>query len=262
MLSRSFENALSMVSARSMDFTVASVPAMNFPPAVKMLFTCIFYREKTVWSRLDFFGPRWLTNKAQKGTVKSTLFAFCRKSAKKTDEGGPVLKSPKTLEFEKIILERMSNASPNDRINKLMDFSLEDCSYEDQSLTLSFPVEWWMLNSKDTMHGGLICTAFDIGMGMLSLSLVRSGHTPTMQMDVTFVRPVHVDDRCSCTRRPRASAGPYRTSRAKPVRKRPARSAQRPARFFSRQAPRLSAFENPLKRFVTLVPRRKKPRQK
>jgi uncharacterized protein (TIGR00369 family) len=136
-----------------------------------------------------------LTNKAQKGTVKATLFAFCQKGAKKTDKGVPVLKSPQTQEFEKIILERMSNASPNDRINKLMDFSLEDCSYEDQSLTLSFPVEWWMLNSKDTMHGGLICTAFDIGMGMLSLSLVRSGHTPTMQIDVSFVRPVHVDDR-------------------------------------------------------------------
>jgi hypothetical protein len=80
--------------------------------------------------KAGFFSACFVDKQAQKGTVKATLFAFCQKGAKKTDKGVPVLNRPKRRNLKKSFLAHVQRQS-EDRINKLMDFSLEDCSYED-----------------------------------------------------------------------------------------------------------------------------------
>ncbi|MEG2203836.1 MAG: PaaI family thioesterase, partial [Oscillospiraceae bacterium] len=85
--------------------------------------------------------------------------------------------------------------SEGERINRLMAYELVECSWEERSLTLAFPVEWWMLNPFEGMHGGLICTAFDIAFGTLSLTLSGMKQCPTAQLDVSFLQAVGLGDR-------------------------------------------------------------------
>lgn len=110
--------------------------------------------------------------------------------------------SPQTLEMEqraRVLLTRLAGMEA-ERINKLMDYAFESCNAEERSLTFSFPVEWWMLNPIDTMHGGLICTAFDIVLGTLTAVLSDGARAcPTAQLNVTFLRPVTLDDRLIVT---------------------------------------------------------------
>lgn len=55
--------------------------------------------------------------------------------------------------------------------NGLMKPQLIKCSYEEKSITTAFPVMEWQKNRAGYMHGGLIASAFDITMGLLSRGL-------------------------------------------------------------------------------------------
>ncbi len=74
----------------------------------------------------------------------------------------------------------------------------------------------------------------------------------TMQIDVSFVRPVHVDDRAAVHAKATRVADRI-NSRAKPARKRPARSRHGHRDFFTAGSA-TERFKNPLKRFVPQLP--------
>jgi acyl-coenzyme A thioesterase PaaI-like protein len=67
--------------------------------------------------------------------------------------------------------------------NGLMKPELIECSYEEKSITAAFPVMEWQKNRAGYMHGGLIASAFDITMGLLSRGL-----------DTVFIRQIPVGD--------------------------------------------------------------------
>ena len=48
----------------------------------------------------------------------------------------------------------------------LMKPSFLSCSAENRSLTLDFAAEDWMLNSKQTLHGGMLASMLDNTMGL------------------------------------------------------------------------------------------------
>ncbi|MEG2174347.1 MAG: PaaI family thioesterase [Oscillospiraceae bacterium] len=102
------------------------------------------------------------------------------------------MKSPETVKMEERFreLRRKVYTYPNARINQLMDLQFIDCSAEEKTLTLGFDVEWWMMNPFDTMHGGMICTAFDMTFGSLAIVLSDKTWTPTIQLAVSFIRPI------------------------------------------------------------------------
>lgn len=81
--------------------------------------------------------------------------------------------------------------SNQNRINQMMNPSLEECDWEGKTLTLRFPVDEWKLNGYESMHGGMITTAFDITMGILSHELAGGTEfCPTANIAVMFLAPV------------------------------------------------------------------------
>lgn len=88
-------------------------------------------------------------------------------------------------------------------INHIMDMHLY--AWDEYSVTLAFPVYEWQLNPVGTMHGGMLATALDITMGCASYVFSEAKHTPTVSMELQYVRAVYagrtlyvkaVADRC------------------------------------------------------------------
>lgn len=63
---------------------------------------------------------------------------------------------------------------------------------DDTSILFTLTPEHWMRNPRNVMHGGIICTAFDIAMGTVTAAL-NGAMAPTVNMQVDFVRPVLLD---------------------------------------------------------------------
>lgn len=81
-----------------------------------------------------------------------------------------------------------------DMVNGLMEPKFRSCSYEEKSLTLSFPVLEWERNRAGAMHGGMIGAAFDIVMGYLTRYLAEQNFAPTISLETVYLRPVPVGD--------------------------------------------------------------------
>ena len=81
-----------------------------------------------------------------------------------------------------------------DSINRKLKFRLEDHSFEQKTVTFSYPTEKWMVNPGGVVHGGLISTMFDISMGC-SAAAFSGCYPPTVSLSVSFLCPVPKDDR-------------------------------------------------------------------
>ena len=80
------------------------------------------------------------------------------------------------------------------RIIGLMHIKYVDCCGAQKSLTMGFPVEDWELNPGNTMHGGMIATAVDSVMGLASHYFSDCLFTPTISMDINYIKPVFAGD--------------------------------------------------------------------
>lgn len=101
------------------------------------------------------------------------------------------MKSPETLLMERRAngyLDYVKNAQ-EDCINRRLAYEIINCDYEAQKLKLRFETTDWMLNPGGIVHGGMICTMFDITMGITSLALSGT-FTPTVNLSVSFLNPV------------------------------------------------------------------------
>ena len=63
------------------------------------------------------------------------------------------------------------------------------CNYEEKSITVKYKAEKWNMNTGGTMHGGIICTAFDNCFGILAHALSKTWVT-TIDINVRFLKPV------------------------------------------------------------------------
>lgn len=79
-------------------------------------------------------------------------------------------------------------------MNGLMRPELIECSYEEKTITASFLVMEWQKNRAGYMHGGLIASAFDIAMGLLSRGLARQKNASTIMLDTVFIRQIPIND--------------------------------------------------------------------
>lgn len=79
-------------------------------------------------------------------------------------------------------------------LNGMMKSEDGGCSYEDLSLTFRFPVQHWQVNRVGTLHGGMICSAFDLTIAALARFCAREHFAPTVSLDVKYIRPVQEGD--------------------------------------------------------------------
>lgn len=90
------------------------------------------------------------------------------------------------------------NSEDNDTgisFNGLLKPRYEGCSFEKKSLLLSYFVEDYMRNPVGVMHGGAISAALDVAMGSLTFYMAGEFVTPTINLNVSFERPVTVGKR-------------------------------------------------------------------
>lgn len=94
--------------------------------------------------------------------------------------------------IEKTLKE--NNVDQNDTLNGMMQSRRGECSYEGKSLSFEFPVQAWQANRAGQLHGGMICTAFDITIAALARFYAGENFAPTVSLDVKYVRPVKIGD--------------------------------------------------------------------
>ncbi len=87
-----------------------------------------------------------------------------------------------------------NNRVQKDTVNGMMQSIKIGCSYEDLSITLGFPVLQWQANRGGMMHGGVICTAFDITAAAVARFCAGENYAPTISLDVKYIRPVQLGD--------------------------------------------------------------------
>lgn len=96
----------------------------------------------------------------------------------------------------KAYIDRMNRErEQGESCNSAMHPQFEACSFAEKTLWMSYPVEAYMRNPVGVMHGGAVTAALDITMG--SLVFFASGEfiPPTININVSFTRPVPVGKR-------------------------------------------------------------------
>jgi len=103
----------------------------------------------------------------------------------------------KVTETDQSFMERVLSAvfaetSPDQtgRFNSMIHPEFYSCSAKDRSLTAAFPVQEWMLNPNDTLHGGISGAAVDIVMSVLTRFLLKKRYTVTVQLNTNFLKVV------------------------------------------------------------------------
>lgn len=81
-------------------------------------------------------------------------------------------------------------AADNNRVYSMMVPTFYSCDFNKKELTLSYHVLEWELNPNGIMHGGIITTAFDNTFGMLSRNLSGTNNITTVNIAVSFLKPV------------------------------------------------------------------------
>ena len=92
-----------------------------------------------------------------------------------------------------------NNIVQKDTVNGMMRSVNMGCSYEDLSITLGFPVLQWQANRAEMMHGGAICTAFDMAAAAVARFCAGENYAPTISLDVKYIRPVQLGDTMEVT---------------------------------------------------------------
>lgn len=90
------------------------------------------------------------------------------------------------------------NSEQDDRgpsFNVLMKSRFECCDFQAKTLLLSYPIENYMRNPAGVLHGGAMAGAMDLTMGSLTFYFSGEFLTPTINMNVSYERPVPVGKR-------------------------------------------------------------------
>ena len=77
-----------------------------------------------------------------------------------------------------------------------MDPRFVSCDHEKGTLDVAYDVQAWELNPEDVIHGGMISTALDTTMGVLSHYYTQNSAPTvvTVTMNVSFLKPIVLGD--------------------------------------------------------------------
>jgi len=97
------------------------------------------------------------------------------------------------MRFSRRINSETDQRGPSFNVN--MRSRYESCDFATKTLILSFPVEEYMRNPAGVMHGGAVAGAMDITMGSLTFYMSGETLTPTINLNVSYERPVPTGQR-------------------------------------------------------------------
>lgn len=91
-------------------------------------------------------------------------------------------------------LAELSRNAP-DSIGDVLHFVLLSCDAESKHFVFRCETAQWMQNASGTLHGGIISTILDQGMGLIANCLYSEGGiTPSVTLNVGFHRPFFPGD--------------------------------------------------------------------
>ncbi len=108
-----------------------------------------------------------------------------------------------TQELKEALNERIRwavEAAP-DSVLAMIEPKAVDADFALRQWTVEYRVEPWMRNPFGTMHGGIIATVFDNAMGILVRACTGREQCPTIDLSVSFMRPVSVESMLRVTAR-------------------------------------------------------------
>lgn len=86
------------------------------------------------------------------------------------------------------------NAAGNGSFNSALNMRMESCNAQEMTMTCSYPCARWGANTIGRLHGGVVSAMLDQAMGLLCFTV--SGRVPpTVEMQVSFLRPAELDQR-------------------------------------------------------------------
>lgn len=80
------------------------------------------------------------------------------------------------------------------RINGMIAPAFVSCSFAEKSCVMRYPMQGWQTNRMGVVHGGIITTCMDNAMAILNMFLAGEYFTPTLTMEMKFLRPMQADD--------------------------------------------------------------------
>jgi len=105
--------------------------------------------------------------------------------------------------MEEYILKTMdeNNIGQKDWINGMMKAAPVSCSFDERSITWSFPLQEWQSNRAGFLQGGIIAQAFDMVVSAVARFYAKTTFIPTVSMDIKFLKAVKMDDTIIVTAR-------------------------------------------------------------
>lgn len=82
-----------------------------------------------------------------------------------------------------------------DTISGAMGITFVSCCFADKTAIFAFDVDHWKQNPGGVMHGGALATALDISMGSNTCYWAGCRLTPTVTLQMNFLRPILVGSR-------------------------------------------------------------------
>lgn len=79
--------------------------------------------------------------------------------------------------------------------NVLLACELVSCSFAENNVTLRLDPQPWMANPMRILHGGVSASVLDMVMGLLCRYCSGGSMTPTINLDVQYLRPGPLDRR-------------------------------------------------------------------
>ncbi len=79
-------------------------------------------------------------------------------------------------------------------VNAMMAPDYHSCSFEEGWIILTFKVQRWETNRIGILHGGITAGAFDYTMATLARFYSQESFTPTVSMEIKYIRPVELGD--------------------------------------------------------------------
>lgn len=99
----------------------------------------------------------------------------------------------KLEEYAKSVIQDTKIAQDG-MLNGMMQPVYVGCNAEEGTLTISFKLYKWEMNRIGILHGGITAAAFDYTMGILARFYAESNFSPTVSLEIKYIRPVESCD--------------------------------------------------------------------
>jgi len=79
-------------------------------------------------------------------------------------------------------------------VNGMIEPAFVECNFEEDTITLSFKTLKWETNRIVILHGGITAATFDYTMGILARFYSETNFSPTISLEIKYIRPVELGD--------------------------------------------------------------------